>query len=211
MSRPQDEYLVSEYKQFVRMPDTAFSGTIEDFYDKYRPQLNARFDYHAVIQRWVAQFGAGRIVVTSYHRPGLVGGDALADFVAAARLPSFELPDDRDRNVSWSDLTARIMARLNGAGISRDRREDVAGQLDKIVKDRGLAADLLDHGARAALLEGCRAGNQKLLLEFAVRGDAARLVAQPRASQQRGDPAAAMAAALIQYIAAPPPETILPA
>jgi len=174
--RPQDEYLIAEYKQFVRMPDTAFSGTIEEFFETYRPQLNARFDYFEVTQRWVGHFGADRIGVTSYHRPSLVGRDVLADFVDAAGLPAFDLPADRDRNVSWSDLTSMMMAKLNGVGVLGDKREDAARELERIVEQKGLAAELLDAGARAALLSRCRASNEKLLARFPVRGDGRRLL-----------------------------------
>jgi hypothetical protein len=199
--RPQDEYLIAEYKQFVRMADTAFSGSIEDFYNKYRPQLNQRFDYYEVLQRWVGHFGAECINVTSYHRASLVGGDVLADFVDAAGLPAFDLPDDRDQNVSWSDLTTRLIAKLNGAGISGGKREEIARQLEQIVNQCGLEADLLDAGARTALLSSCRPGNRKLLAEFPVRGDAGRLVERRLASGKRHDPDAAMVAALIRYVA----------
>ena len=172
--RPQDEYLISEYKQQVRMAETAYSGTIDHFF--YQHQLNGRFNYWGIMNRWAACFGAGSVIVTSYHRPGLVGQDMLTDFAAAANLPPFDLPKEREQNVSWGNLTSKVMAEINAFGIPPTKRSELAEQLDKIVKRQNIEVELLDVGRRKALIASYKESNQKLLSDFAVRGDASRLL-----------------------------------
>ncbi len=197
--RPQDEFLIAEYKQNVRMSATSFSGTADHFY--YRHQLNNRFNYLGIIHRWASQFGAANINITSYHRPSLKNQDILADFSDAADLPPFELPLEREHNSSWGNLTAKAMAKINRIGIAPMKREQLARELDAITSRLGLEIDLLDAGARAALMTSFRWSNQKLLTDFKVRGDADRLAWRKIPPDLRIDQSEAMVDLLIQFIA----------
>lgn len=197
--RPQDEYFVSEYKQHVRMAETAFSDPIAHFY--YRHQLNGRFNYFSLMNRWALPFGNDHITIGSYHRPGLKNQDMLADFIEAAGLPEIALPESRDANVSWSNLTSVIMAKLNRLGIAAGKREPLAAHLDRIARQRGPDIELLDAAARAAFMTSYRLSNQKLLAEFRVRGDAGRLLERPLSTRTPEDPEAAVNQVLLQFVA----------
>ncbi len=199
--RPQDEYLLAEYKQHVRMSETAFSGSIENFYFKHFQHLNAQLDYYRIIRRWADVFGAARIKLTSFDRKGMIGGDILEDFIAAIGLQPFPWPEQRDVNLSWSNTATKILAAINKIGISPAKRWYLATHLDRIVRDCGHEIELLDGQSRGGIMNGFHHGNQKLLIEFRPRGDAARLVNRvlPEDRPQNADDA--MLAVLIQLVA----------
>jgi len=198
--RPQDEYLIAEYKQHVRMAETSFGGSIEQFY--YRFPFNGRFNYYQIACRWAEAFGRDRVHVTVYDRQSLVDQDILADFAQWTGLPPLDQYNGgEDKNVSWTNLTALVVSRLNREGrIKPVLREQLAVRLDQIVKQKGLEVELLDGGARTALIECFRESNRKMLAEFPARGDTDRLIEVPSLPGSRCDHAERMVEALLQLV-----------
>jgi len=199
--RPQDEYLIAEYKQHVRMMDTAFGGTIDEFYARYLYEMSVRFDYPEIVGRWADRFGIDRVKVTSYYRPGLIDGDILADFAAAGGLPAFAMPSAREHNVTWTNLTTLIFAKLNVIGFSPETRVALSRDLDLVVAQKQLEVELLTAAKRNALISKHRASNAKLLAAYQVRGDAGRLLDREIAPGVPQDETAAINAVLLQFIA----------
>jgi hypothetical protein len=75
--RRQDKYLVSEYGQHLKMPETRFSGSIHDFYMRYN--FANRFNYMRALTRWANVFGAENVIVRPFEPGQFANGNLLDD------------------------------------------------------------------------------------------------------------------------------------
>lgn len=198
--RPQDEYLVAEYKQSVMMPQTAFTGTVDEFY--YRFALNSRLNYLHLASRWANVFGAENLQVAMFQRGDGDKWDVVEDLIDFAGLPSsiWEGPS-APVNVSPADLTVSAIAKLNRHGINPKLRQYIRTRLDRIVEDRGLHFHCLGGDSRQALMQCYQDANRMLIRKFGVRGDAERLLDSSSALGAADSSSAVMIDALVELIA----------
>jgi hypothetical protein len=99
------------------------------------PEVHPRYDYAGLLDRWASVFGSNAVVPRIYEAGSLVGGDVVADLLAAADIPLELREDDQDRRANASldpsgiALLERMQPRLGAlAGTLRVRFVEALGR-----------------------------------------------------------------------------------
>ncbi|MDA0978149.1 MAG: hypothetical protein O3B72_06310 [Proteobacteria bacterium] len=124
--RRQDAYLESEYAQHVRMDETRFSGSVQDFYMKY--DFMQRYDYNRLLRPWEQAFGRESLIVRPFERGQFHGGDLLKDFCAQLGMnwsDAFAVPAAGEANVSLSPDVLAVVRELNKLDMEAEHRQQV--------------------------------------------------------------------------------------
>ncbi len=141
--RRQDTYLESEYAQHIRMDETRFTGSIQDFYMRY--DFMQRYDYQRLLVPWDQAFGPEALHIRPFERIQFHAGDLLQDFCYHAGINwegDFDIPSAAQANVSMSAPVLNAMREIN--------------KLDLSVEDRNAVIDILGNYSQqggGALLE----------------------------------------------------------
>ena len=135
--RKQDDYLVSEYNQHVRMYVTRFAGSIDEFYAAH--DFRPRFDYTRLVGKWAKVFEQVK------PRPfdGLKARDTtiFEDFcetVGIAWSDSFVLPPREASNVSLDSYTTEILRHLNARSATQPDHAEMVKAFQHLTVERTL-------------------------------------------------------------------------
>jgi hypothetical protein len=111
--RRQDKYLVSEYGQHLRMPETRFSGSIHDFY--MRHNLTGRLNYFRALARWAKFFGEENLIVRPFEPGQFENGSLMDDARTAFGLTdvALEIPQDLAFNKGLSGRACVLLSHAN--------------------------------------------------------------------------------------------------
>ena len=107
--REQVEYLASAYQQAVK--GDLETGTFEEYAGRFS------VDYYEILTRWERFFKRKRMIVRTYDRSRLIGGDVVSDFLATIGISDFAAFTGRpDRNPSVRGAMIEAKRILNGTG-----------------------------------------------------------------------------------------------
>jgi hypothetical protein len=111
--RRQDKYLVSEYGQHLKMPQTRFSGSIHDFYMRYN--FSGRLNYFRALIRWAKFFGEENLIVRPFEPCQFENGSLVDDARTAFGLTdvALEIPRDLTINKGLSGRACVLLSRAN--------------------------------------------------------------------------------------------------
>lgn len=111
--RRQDKYLVSEYGQHLKMPETRYSGSIHDFYMRY--DFSGRFNYLRALTRWANVFGTENLIVRPFEPSQFENGDLFGDVRLAFGLAdiALEVPKDLKVNKGLSGPACVLLSHAN--------------------------------------------------------------------------------------------------
>jgi len=171
--RRQDHRLESAYKQFVKNPETRFTLSPEEFFEKSKAR-----DYYQILENWRKVFSRENIKVRIYEKEQLK--DIFHDFIDAVDLewnPAFQLPDKKQINKSPGKNITEIIRLCNKAKIPVDTHI----KLLRLVEDINPEADnplYLSPQQRISILEKVDASNRKIAKEYLGRKDG-RLFYEP--------------------------------
>jgi len=105
--RPQHEAALSFYSTNIKEGRPSAHPLSEDLVPP------GYYDYGALVQRWSTVFAKEDLVVRTFERARLVGGDLLADFGDAADLPVKLTPGPTAVNPSLSPRGLRVLGAIN--------------------------------------------------------------------------------------------------
>jgi hypothetical protein len=130
--RRQDRYATSLHSTYLRR-----GGESDATLDVLNPH---HFMYAHILQLWSGVFGAGAMVPRVFERGALVGGDIVADFVAASGLPLApgQCKRPADRNAALSADAQWFLREFN-----RRRSRSVDAMADDEARLRRHVADFL--------------------------------------------------------------------
>ena len=170
--RRQDKYLVSEYGQHLKMPETRYSGSIHDFYMRYN--FSGRFNYLRALTRWANVFGTENLIVRPFEPGQFENGDLFGDVRLAFGLAdvALEMPKDLRLNKGLSGPASVLLSHANRHDLDPEshlalvdllyRHEDAVGGMD---------FDLLSPRNVHDLMAMYAASNRQVAETFLARAD----------------------------------------
>jgi hypothetical protein len=156
--RRQDRYIEAVYLQ--KSKNFRFLGSLDDYIAHFN---GSGSDYLSVLQPWI---DAGvRLVPRVMERPRLAGGSVVPDALAQIGLPSENVAEERDTNVSPGLHRVQLLQAAAKAGIADPRKlqRTLAAKFPQAPKDR---APVMTQDQRRAYLDRFRAGNEVLRARF---------------------------------------------
>jgi hypothetical protein len=170
--RRQDRYLVSEYGQHLKMPETRFSGSIHDFY--MRHNMTGRLNYLRALTRWANVFGAENVIVRPFEPCQFENGNLFDDVRTALGLTdmALEVPQDLTINKGLSGPACVLLSHANRHELDPDTHRRLVDLLYRN-DDRIAAApfDLLSSRNVVDLLAQFAETNRKVAQTFLGRPD----------------------------------------
>ncbi len=193
--RRQDDYLVSEYNQHVRMYLTRFTKTIGQFY--VENDFVPRFDYERLLGKWAGAFGRESVEPRSYDVVRSGGRSIFTDFVEAAGLEwsnDFSLPGRGQSNVSLDPYATEVLRRINTLDLNEREHASMIRALQQMTVDRafteafGEPPDVLGPGLRSELHQRYADSNDRVMAIYPALADPTALAAlrAPEASADAG-------------------------
>lgn len=165
--RRQDNYLISEYKQHVRMEVTQFSGTLFDFVLKY--DFEPRFNYKYITDKWSEVFGKNSLIVRPFEKQQLKDGDVVEDFISTInieRTENIQSVESSESNIGLSNMATLLLSKLNAYDISN------RGRLIELLRDLDFPdIDLISSKARKEILSRFEASNSDIAKQYLGRSN----------------------------------------
>jgi hypothetical protein len=177
--RRQDKFLVSEYGQHLKMPETRFSGSIHDFYMRYN--FTGRLNYFRSLTRWAKFFGAENVIVRPFETCQFENGTLLDDARTAFGLTDvpLEIPSDLAINKGLGARACMLLSRANRHDLDPESHRRL---VDLLYRHRDLYADasyeLLSSRNVVDLLAQFAESNAKVAQTYLDRPDG-RLFREP--------------------------------
>jgi peptidoglycan/xylan/chitin deacetylase (PgdA/CDA1 family) len=186
--RRQDSYAESLYNQHVKA-GAAFPGTFEEHFTRYRE----RYDYHRMILKLAAVFGAQSILVRPYEKQQFHGETLFADFmhhVLDQELAGRYALPDRDQNARLDRDALEFKRLINRLDGPREHKRQIGKHLirycetvDPRIREAFQAHTLLSPERRIQLLQSFADGNAWIAREYLGRPDGV-LFLQPSPSPE---------------------------
>lgn len=200
--RRQDKFLVSEYGQHLKMPETRYSGSIHDFYMRYN--FSGRLNYYRALTRWAKFFGEEKLIVRPFEPCQFENGTLVDDARTAFGLTdvALEIPPDLATNKGLSGRACVLLSHAN-------RHELDAASHDRLVNflychedaSANGSYDLLSSRNVVDLLAQFADSNAKVARTYLGRPDG-RLFHEPvPESASLGDDVGPAQDAMIDYMA----------
>ncbi len=131
--RRQDELFLSLYSTSIKAGSTELFGFPAD------TGMRQDFHFEQLLQSWAEVFGEGSVCPRLYERSRFAGGDIVADFCTALKLPSDLTRSDSDQNRS---LSREMLDRLRELNMQVPRFVD--GRLNPEREERVAALSTLE-------------------------------------------------------------------
>lgn len=160
--RRQDDFLLASWKQWWVKVEPDFSAWL----DRVTGTLG---DWESALARWEAASFVDELVVRTFERARLIGGDVVPDFFQAAGIRVGPALRGTEVNRSVSDVVAGIAARNQHLfhGVHDHRFYSWIGRLGgPLAKEAGPASGLLGEADRRRILDRYRGSNESVARKY---------------------------------------------
>ena len=208
--RRQDRYVASMYNHHLRIPETRYAGTIDDFYRDR--DLDPRLNYRRWLEPWVHTFGRENVHVRPYDRITRGRTSIVTDFCAMLGIDPTGLHGiDRVVNPSLGVYESEALRILNGTDLGRNAHLHGVAFL-RWMADRNVLQETFgpapnwSQSLQRHIVDRYSASNDRLVAQFPELGADFGYLEQPRSRPAPALPSpdallAALTASLIDWSA----------